>query len=218
LVAGASAGWGIGLSAGTSCNCYGRDRDGRIGRVVGSSYFGENAGAGEIVHRALQAVARAWSRRGPETALSRALVEAVGAENVGDLLAGLMRRRYRLTPAQAPLVFATADAGDEVARRIVAWAGAGLADLALGVARQLGLESLAFELVLAGSLFDHRPELAALVDQELRPSCPQAQLVRLDAPPVAGAVLLGLEAAGASTADTRARLVAEARDRAGRQQ
>ena len=193
LFIGAPAGWGVAVSAGTSCNCYGRDRDGRIGRVTGHSRFGEYAGALEIVNRALRAVAHAWTRRGPQTALTAAFCTRAGADGPEDLFAGLVRHRYQLTPDAAPLVFEVAAAGDEVAQGIIAWAGRGLGDLAAGVIRQLDLASLAFDVVLAGSIYDNHPSLARLTAEPIHALAPLARLVPLQAPPVLGGVMLALE-------------------------
>ncbi len=193
LPAGAQAGWGVVISAGTSCNSYGRDAAGRVGRMSGASIFGEFAGGGELVQAALQAVGRAWSLRGPSTLLSAAFVEAVGALDVDDLLAGLVRGRYVLDASHAPLVFAAADAGDPVAGDAVAWAGRQLGDLGLGVIRQLNLQGHAFEVVLSGSLFKGSPRLQAEIETVISAEAPAAQVTRLAAPPVIGGVLLAME-------------------------
>ena len=77
LFAGAEEGWGVVVSAGTSNNCYGRDRRGRTCQMTGAgATFGEYGGASEVMRKALQAVSLAWSRRGPATALSQAFVAA----------------------------------------------------------------------------------------------------------------------------------------------
>lgn len=196
LAAGAEQGWGVVVSAGTSCNCYGRDRAGRIGRVVGSSSFGEYAGAEELVQWGLRAVARAWTRRGEPTALSAAFAAAAGAEDVPDLLAGLMRGRYRLDARHARLLFSAAAQGDEVAAAGVTWAGRQLADLALGVIRQLDLQRERFPLVLSGSFFNGSERLESLVARVVQGEAPGAAVCRLQAPPVAGAVLLAMERSG----------------------
>lgn len=201
LMAGASAGWGVVIVAGTSNNCRGRDRNGREGRVTGTgSWFGEYGGAAEIVSKALQAVAAAWTQRGPETALSAALVERVGATDVYDLLAGLVRERYRLSPADAPLVFEVAAQGDAVAQEIVVWAGQQLGSLAVGVIRQLDLATESFDVVLSGSLFKGGDPLIEPLRQTIQAVAPRANLVRLQAPPVVGGVLLGMAQAGLETA------------------
>ena len=207
LWAGTDAGWGVVVAAGTSCNCYGRDAAGRIGRVVGASAFGEYAGAGELVWWAVQAVARDWSRRGPATALSAALASAVGATDSADLLAGLMRSRYVLGPDAAPLIFAVAGQGDAVARELVWRAGRELGSLALGVIRQLEIGHLAFDVVLAGSLYKGSPLIQEGLAEVLHAEAPRARPVRLEAPPVVGAVLLAMELAGSEPAGARPHLV-----------
>lgn len=207
LWAGADAGWGVVVAAGTSCNCYGRNAQGRIGRVIGSSYFGEYAGAGELVWWAEQAVARAWSQRGPATRLADALVAATGAADVADLLAGLMRGRYRLGADNAPLVFAVAAAGDPVAQELVRQAGRELAQLALGVSRQLGITDLPFDVVLSGSFYNGSLLIQETMAETIHRVAPEARLVRLEAPPVVGAVLLAMEKAGLQPATVRKRLI-----------
>ncbi len=213
LVAGAKNGWGVVVIAGTSNNCWGRDRNGRIGRVTGMGLrFGENGGAAEIVTRAVQAVVAAWTLRGPATALSAALVAEAGAVDVSDLLAGLVRGRYQLAPAAAPLVFDLAAQGDPVAQEIITWAGQELGSLAVGVIRQLDLESETFDVVLSGSLYKSGAPLIDPLRQTIHAVAPAAKLVRLDAPPVVGGVLLGMEQVGLETAVVRPHLLASAKE------
>jgi N-acetylglucosamine kinase-like BadF-type ATPase len=208
LWAGTDAGWGVAVTAGTSCNCYGRNAQGEIGRVVGSSRFGEYAGAQELVLWAVQAVARAWSLRGPPTRLADAFVGATGASGITDLLAGLNRGRYHLRADSAPLVFSVAAGGDSVALDLVRRAGRELADLALGVSRQLGALDLSFDVVLSGRFFHGSPLIQASMAATIHPVAPGARLVRLEAPPVVGAVLLGMEQVGLRTPGLRQTLMA----------
>ena len=211
LVAGAKAGWGVVVVAGTSNNCYGRDITGREGRVTGmGSWFGEYGGAAEIMAKAIQAVAAAWTRRGPATALSHALVAQVGASDVDDMLAGLVRERYHLTPAVAPLVFDLAAQGDSVAQEIVAWAGRELGNLAVGVIHQLDLAAQAFDVVLSGSLFKGGAPLIEPLRQTVQAVAPRVKLVQLQAPPVVGGVLLGMIQAGLDPAACREPLLQSA--------
>lgn len=204
LIAGAKTGWGVVISGGTSCNCYGRDAAGRYGRMTGdSSYFGEYAGALELVQYALQAVARAWSLRGPQTQLSDAFVSVTGAEDVDDMLAGLVRGRYTLHAGHAYLVFETAAAGDAVAAEAVDWAGRQLGELANGVIRQLKLADQSFEVILSGSFFRGSPRLQELIAGVVKPEAPAARISRLLVPPVTGAVLLAMEADGLLTDSIR---------------
>lgn len=211
LLAGASEGWGVVVVAGTSNNCRGRDRQGREGRVTGcGSAFGEYGGAWELVARAVQVVVKAWTRRGPETGLSKAFVELTGAADVADLLEGLALHRYHLSASAAPLVFQVAAEGDDVAQETIQWAGRELGSLAIGVIRQLGFENLQFEVILAGSLYSGGPMLIDAMRETIHGVAPRARLVRLAAPPVVGGVLLGMEKAGMKPAALRETLIESA--------
>jgi len=212
LLAGAAAGWGVVVVAGTSCNCWGWDHARRLGRMTGFAWLGEAAGAKELVDRALQAVARQWTRRGPPTALAPALVARAGARDVADLLEGLTLARLRVGPEVAPLVFQVAATGDAVAQELIVWAGRELASLAVGVIRQLEFEPLDFDVVLAGSFFKGSPLLAEVMREQIHAVAPGARLLRLQVPPVTGGVLLGMVAAGLDPSCARATLLASVKE------
>jgi len=207
LLAGAAEGWGVAVVAGTSCNCWGWDRDRREGRMTGFSWLGEAAGGWELVLKAIQAVALEWTWRGPPTRLTQAFVELIQARSVEDLLEGLTLGRYHLHPAAAPVVFQVAGEGDPVARDLISWAGRELGSLANGVIRQLSFKTLAFDVVLAGRFFDGSPLLAEAMHETIHPVAPGARLVRLNAPPVVGGVLLGVEQAGEDALALREALI-----------
>ena len=194
LIAGATQGWGVGVVAGTGCNCWGRDRAGREGRVTGEGgLFAEYGGGGDLVYRAVQAISLAWSKRGPETRLTEALIAWLGAAGVEDLLEGLVVGRYSPSSDGAPVVFRVANEGDAVAQDIIRWAGGELGDLAVGVIRQLQLEAQAFEVVQIGSLYNGSPVLSDTMMETIQRVAPGARAVRLTVPPVVGAVLLAME-------------------------
>ncbi len=205
LLAGSAEGWGVAVVSGTGCNCWGWDRTRqRIGQVTGSgSAMGEGAGASELVGKAVQAVAHAWTRRGPSTQLTEALGRHAGARNAEDLLEGLCTARIWLDASAAPLVFEAAAAGDAVARGIIHWAGQELGELANAVIRQLEIEALEFDVVLVGSMYDGGPALIEPMRATIHSRAPGARLVRLAAPPVVGAVLLGMEQAGVDASGVR---------------
>lgn len=207
LLAGAEQGWGVAVVAGTSCNCWGRDPSGREGRMTGFSWLGEAAGAGELVLKALQAVALEWTRRGPPTRLTQAFVELAGLPSVEALLEALTIGGLYIGAEAAPLVFRVAAEGDPVALELIRWAGRELASMAIGVIRQLDLASLSFEVVLAGSFFNGSPLLAETMAETIHPVAPGARLVRLEVPPVVGAVILGMEQAGLPTSPLRPALI-----------
>ena len=208
LLAGAEQGWGVAVVAGTGCNCRGWDVNRREGRVVGGmDEFGEAAGAGQVIEKALQAIGRAWSLRAPPTRLSEAFVAHTGARNVADMLEGLFMQRYRLDANAAPLVFQAATEGDQVAVDVIRWAGQELGSLAIGIIRQLGFETLDFDVVLVGSLYDGGPLLVEPMRETIHAVAPAARLVRLTAPPVVGGVLLGMETAGMKPFALREKLI-----------
>lgn len=194
LVAGADEGWGVVVSAGTSSNACGRDRHGRQGRMTGNGMtFGEYGGGYEFVYTAIQAISRAWSKRGPETILSDLFVQATGAKNVTDLLEGIARGRYRTPATLAPVAFEAVRQGDAVALDCLRQIAAGLSDLVIGVIRQLALHDEYFNVVLSASFFNGSPLIAEWMAAPISQVAPHARLVRLNAPPVAGGVLMGMQ-------------------------
>ena len=207
LLAGAAQGWGVAVVAGTSCNCWGWDQQRREGRMTGFSWLGEAAGGGELVLKAIQAVALEWTRRGPPTLLTQAFIELLNARDVIDMFEGLTWDRYHLHAAAAPTVFKVAAEGDPVAHELILWAGRELGSMANGVIRQLGFQEMSFEVVAAGSFFNGSPLLIDAMQETIHPLAPGARIVRLNAPPVVGGVLLGVEQAGGDAPAMRETLI-----------
>jgi N-acetylglucosamine kinase-like BadF-type ATPase len=197
LVAGAEEGWGVVVVSGTGSNCRGWDREHkREGRVTGHGVLmGEGTGGTELLHRCMQLVGYAWTRRGPTTRLADALVEFVGAKDLEDLMRGYTTYEYQIGAEAAPLVFRVAEQGDPVARDLIQWGGRELGEMANAVIRQLEFEHLEFDVVMTGSMFEGGPLLIEPMRETIQSLAPKARLVRLTVPPVLGAVLLGMEAA-----------------------
>lgn len=194
LLAGTSEGWGVAVVGGTGNNCRGRDRLGREGRITGNgTWFGEFGGGGEVVLRAMQKVSYEWTKRGPKTALTGVFLALSGATDTADLIEGIVLHKYRPNASWAPAVFEAAYAGDPQAVEVIEWAGKELGELACSVIRQLELEDEPVEVVQMGSLFNGGPMLSEPMRQTIQAVAPKAKIVRLDAPPVVGAVLLGME-------------------------
>jgi N-acetylglucosamine kinase-like BadF-type ATPase len=162
----------------------------------GPPLFDDFGSASDVAERAVQAVARAFTGRGPETNLSQRLCEVTGATTIAELLEGLSRGLIPV-PSAAPIVMAEANAGDAVAHQIVQEAGSALGSSAAVVIRRLHMEDEAFDVVLAGGLFRglNQPLWDAIHDP-VHAAAPGATLVRLTAPPVTGAGLLALELVG----------------------
>ena len=114
---------------------------------------------------------------------------------------------YRVRAGDAPLVFEVAKAGDVVAIEAIRWAGLELADMVNGVSRQLGFMEKAFEVVLIGSTFNGGALLLEPMKQAVLAINSEARFVRLEAPPVVGGVLLGMEQAGIAGSTVQARLI-----------
>ncbi|MCX6083258.1 MAG: hypothetical protein NTW32_27335 [Chloroflexi bacterium] len=198
LVAGTPQGWGVTVVSGTGCNCRGWDQShSREGRVAGgSSRAGEGAGGTELMEKVGQAIAHEWTQRGPHTELTSAIIKSTGARSLEDLLEGFCMGYYDLNASMAPLVFQVAADGDPVAKDIIEWAGNELGELAKAVIRQLEFENLEFDVVLVGSMFNGGSLLIEPMRQSIQTLAPGACLLRLTTPPVVGAALLGMEAAG----------------------
>jgi N-acetylglucosamine kinase-like BadF-type ATPase len=198
LLAGSRDGWGVVVVSGTGSNCRGWDREHRReGRVTGHGVLmGEGAGGSELIHRCMQIIGYSWTKRLPRTALADAIIAYVGASDLEDLMRGYTTHEYHVGAEVAPIVFRVARDGDEVARELIRWAGTELGEMANAVIRQLEFERLDFDVVMTGSMFEGGAMLIEPMRATIHKLAPNARLVRLQAPPVIGAVLLGMEAAG----------------------
>lgn len=213
LLAGASHGVGVNVTAGSSVNCRGRGPDGRQGRIVGNGIpFGEFGGGYEIVWKGLHQVNYAWIERIPPTALTSIYLEATGAKDELDLMEGLSNNRYHLFPYLAVKIFEAARDGDLAAREVVRWAGQELGWLAVSVIRQIGMENEAVEVILSGSVFEGGELIIAPLREIVLRHAPRARLERLDGPPVVGPVLLGMQAAGLDGYPVRQMLIQTAKE------
>jgi len=197
LFAGATCGIGVNITAGSSNNARGRNKNGKEGRIVGNGMqFGEYGGAIEMVQYALQLVNHAWIKRIPPTTLTRILMEAVGAKDELDLMEGVSNSQYHLFPFLALKIFDAAREGDLAARAVVRWTGEELGWLAVSVARQIEMENDEVEIIQSGSVFEAGVIITEPMKEIVLEHCPRAKLIRLDGPPVVGAVILGMEQAG----------------------
>lgn len=206
LLAGASQGWGLAVVAGTGTNCWGWDQNRNIGRVTGVGY-GEHGGAGNLVDRALDAIAYEWTRRGPKTQLTAEFLRITGANDIPSLIEGIENGKYHLGSDLAPVIHQTAVQGDLVALSIIEWAGSELGHSAVAVIRQLGIAGQEFEIVLVGSLYEMGELIIAPMRQVINLEAPKARLVRLSSPPVVGGVLLAMEQLGINPAPVRQHLI-----------
>src|SRR5581483_9565390 len=97
----------------------------------------------------------------------------------------------------APIVFKAAAGGDVESRRLIDE----LAATANAAIRRLRLTRLTFDVVLGGGIFrNHDGAFTARIRDGINAVAPGATMRRLDAPPVVGAALLGLDALKAKPA------------------
>jgi N-acetylglucosamine kinase-like BadF-type ATPase len=218
LRAGTIRPWGIALICGQGINGAAVAPNGRRVRFAGvGDISGDWGGGTSLGQDGLGAAVRARDGRGPRTALERTIPAAVGLTRPE----AVTRAYYdgRLAHARigdlAPVVFATAAAGDPVARGIVDHLADELAVMAAALARRTGLIRRDPEIVLAGSIFktDDAAFHAGLAER-IRAVIPEARIVRLAAPPVLGAALIGLDRVNGGLPDpaiqTRLRAAIEA--------
>ena len=213
LLAGATRGIGVNVTAGSSNNCRGRNKDGKVGRIVGNGIrFGEFGGALEIVERGLQIVNYAWIKRISPTLLTKIYIEAVNARDEMDLMEGLSSGRYHLSSKLAIKIMEAARAGDAAARDVAQWAGEELGWLAVSAARQIEMENDEVEIIQSGSVFEAGEIIGLPMQNLVLKHCPKAKMIRLNGPPVVGAVILGMEQVGFDGYAVRGHMVRTAKE------
>lgn len=213
LFAGATRGIGVNVTAGSSNNARGRGRDGKEGRIVGNGpQFGEYGGGIEIAGRGLQMVNYAWIKRIPPTTLTDIYLDATGAKDEADLMEGVSNGQYHIFPHFAVRVIEAARQGDEAAHAIVEWAGEELGWLAVAVTRQIDMQDEEVEIVQSGSVFEAGDIITDPMRYIVLKHCPQAKLIRLDGPPVVGAVILGMEQTGFDGYAVRSEIIRTAKE------
>ena len=197
LRAGSRRPWGVALICGQGVNGAAVAPDGRVARFDGvGDISGDWGGGGSLGMAAQAAAVRARDGRGPRTSLERLVPAHFGIASVGGVVRALYDGRIeqdRLGEL-SPVVFEAAVAGDAVARAIVDRLADELGVMAVALIRRLRLGRLDPDVVLAGGVF--RAEDPAFYDRlgaTVLEAAPAARMVRLEAPPVLGSALLGLE-------------------------
>ena len=207
LRAGTPQSYGVAVISGTGTATVGRNQYGQSFRTfaVGSDYcdFGSSAG---IMKDAVRAVACAYIGRGPTTSLRESVLAYTGFADEVSLFEAMTRQNFKIIP-DARLVFAAAEAGDQVAQDILQNAGENLAETAAAIATRLGMQTEAFDLVLAGGVFNAKyPLLLNTLTTRAKKLLPKANPVKLSVKPVIGAALLALEQRGWLNPERRERL------------
>ncbi|MHB0857772.1 MAG: N-acetylglucosamine kinase [Anaerolineae bacterium] len=209
LRAGTRHPYGIVIAAGTGINAAAIAPD---GREWAFGYYADVGGAGDLAQEAVWAVIRADDGRGQPTALTRMVLDRLGLPTPEMLLRALVAGEIERGKIHSlcPLVFEAAEAGDEVASGILVRQGKALGDYATALVRRYEMQDLAFDVVLAGSVFKGRgPLLIDTVATVVREVAPKARIARAAFEPAAGAVLLAYDALGLSVTEAMYARLAE---------
>lgn len=208
LRAGTDRKWGVAVVCGTGMNCAGVGPDGRAVRFPS---FGELSGdrahgGGWLGRSALGAAIRARDGRGPRTMLEELVPRHFGVSRPAAVMEAVYvgaLAHDRLTEL-APLVSRAAAAGDAVARDLVGQVTEEIVVTASAAIRRLRLVHRDVHVVLGGGVLRAAPDaMIARIGDGIRKLAPQAVVLRLDAPPVLGAALIGLDLLRATTAAHR---------------
>jgi N-acetylglucosamine kinase-like BadF-type ATPase len=197
LRAGTTRPWGVVLICGQGINGAAIAPDGKAARFDALGMIsGDWGGARAVGEAGLAAAVRARDGRGPATALERLVPAYFKVRNAADLTRALYSGRIpedRLVEL-CPIVFRAAGEGDVVARGILIRLADELVAMAGALLRRLRMTELDPEVVLGGGVFNATdPAFYARIEAGVKAVAPAASIVRLAAPPVLGAALLGLD-------------------------
>ncbi len=193
-------GWGIAVVCGTGVNCLGIDARGRTVRFPSLGWISGDIGGGYAVGRqAVAAAIRARDGRGPRSTLERSVPGYFGFARPGEIASAIHSGRLDAgrVAELPPLVFAAAREGDAVARTILETLAEEIVATATATIRRLRLVRSDVDVILGGGLV-RADDLLDRVRDGIAAVAPRAHVTRLERPPVAGAVLLGLDALGAA--------------------
>jgi N-acetylglucosamine kinase-like BadF-type ATPase len=202
--------WGVAVTCGAGINCVAVAENGQTFRYLAlGSITGDWGGGYGLGRAALWWAIRAEDGRGPETTLRETVPAHFGLPEVADVAIAIHQGKLTVqdTRGLAPVLLAAASDGDRVARDLVRQQATEVCTMALTAMRRLGLTGLKTPVVLGGGLLTARdPLLTASVVDGIAAEAPHAEVTIVDVPPIAGAVLLGLDEVGlASTAEEKVR-------------
>jgi len=203
LRAGTEEGDAVAVVCGAGINCAGRSGDGRVARYPSLGWeSGDWGGSVMLGREVLFLAARAEDGRGEPTVLSGLVREHFGlpVAEVGEAV------RYRRIPLArlgelAPRVVDAAESGDSVSRRLVERLADEVVLMATRALADLGLTERPVRVLLGGGML--RSATGLLYDEvvaRLARAAPHARPTAVTEPPVLGAALDALDAAGATPA------------------
>lgn len=197
----------VAVVCGTGVNAVGVRRDGAMVRFPALGMISGDWGGGwHLGEQALWNAARAVDGRGMRTSLAVAIPPVFGLQSIEQVIRAL---HFGEVPTHdlarlCPTVFACAAAGDPIAGSLVDRQAEEIATFATTALRRLGLLDAPVPVVLGGGVIAGGDErLMSGIRSGLDARAPRARIVHVEEPPVVGAALLALAAAGADAAALR---------------
>jgi N-acetylglucosamine kinase-like BadF-type ATPase len=202
--AGAERLWGVGVTCGAGINCAGMAADGRTtGYLALGEITGDWGGGYSLGLEAQWWAIRDEDGRGPQTSLRRLVPAHFGLAEPTDVAVALHLGQigFDRIGELTPLVFEASDAGDQVARELVLRLADEVSAMAGAVIRRLDLAAAAVPVILGGGVLAARnPLLIEAISARMAAVAPAATVRVIEAAPVAGAALLGLDKIAAPVA------------------
>jgi N-acetylglucosamine kinase-like BadF-type ATPase len=218
LRAGALAGWGVGVVCGSGLNCVGLGPTGTIERFPSLAELSGDftPGGSWLGVRALGLALRSRDGRGGPTALADLVPAHFGLADPEAVLEAVYTGtlEYGRLFELARVCLDAAAGGDAAAAQAAGLLSDEVVAMVTAIIGRLGVAADDVEVVLGGGLFASTYRgFAAQVEAGVLAEAPRARFRRLEAPPVLGAALLGLDATGApNEAEERLRSSAPALD------
>ena len=198
LRAGVRSGWGVGVVCGSGLNCVGLGPDGSVVRFpsLGELSGDLAAGGSWLGVRTLGLALRSRDGRGGPTALVDAVPAHFGLLDPEAVLTAVYTGEigYGRLFELARVCVQAAEEGDAIASDAVGILVEEVVAMVTATSMRLGVADDEVEVVLGGGLFDSDYSVfGERVEAGVREATPRARFRRLEAPPVLGAALLGLD-------------------------
>ena len=189
---------GVLLIAGTGSIAFGRGPTGTDDRCGGwGPALGDEGSALWLARRALSAATASADGREPDTALLGALLTAAQCDEPDDLIAWAAAAEPAEIAALAPVVFRTAENGDQRASTLSAMAAEELVIHVRTLARRLfGDERVAVSVAMTGGILGRGSMMRKLVEHRLKSAVPGAVVHHDEVDAARGAVKLARRGVG----------------------
>ncbi|MDF2987091.1 MAG: ATPase [Eubacterium sp.] len=200
--------WGAVSICGTGFNAAAKNIEGKEIILRAEGFELGNLGGGDHLSRiALHHAFRADEGTGSDTLLQTEIPKALDFSDMDSLFSAFRKSEElleRCLDKIPPLVFKLAAQRDRVSQNILINFGNTMGQEICGVISRCGMEDRKFPVVLGGSIYnDHScPLLIDSLITRIHQTAQNAYIIFPQRPPVAGALICALEAAGIASNDT----------------